>query len=238
MGLSPAGARVSDIYATYHIGDYYPYEGCRFPAYITVQHDSTRLHSVLHRLCNVSDKPFILLIPTRDMLDLQSEQTLSNRGSVCFFLQDIAHVQQDGSIETADFYRKSMRDFHARVIPSENHVAFFPTPPGTKWGEVRMKFPDNDHTTISVGDVVRRFNFSEIGMRDRRDNKRTKQWDLLQEIARNGGVLDRSVGDPSSNKKQKHELSEKLRRILRIEGDPFFYDEESGCWKCLIRLSA
>lgn len=239
MGFEPAWTRLEDLHQTYHIGDYYPYEGYRFPVYLTVQHDRCRMERVVYRLCSTGRKPFVFLVSTKLLLGEECEQAISSLGSVCFVLSDIARILPNGGLQTAEYYQSAMRDFHNRAIPAaEGQIAFFPTPPGSTWGSLHISFPDNDHMTCRIGDVVRRFNFAEVGMRDRRNNGRTKQWDLMLEIARNGGVLDRSVGDPKANKKQKQELSEKLRRVFRIEGDPFVYDEMSGCWQILIHLSA
>lgn len=238
VGLEPAWTRLENLHQTYHIGDYYPYEGCRFPVYLTIQHDRCRMERVVYRLCSTGRRPFVLLVPTRLLLNEKCEQAVSSWGSVCFALCDIARILPNGALQIAEYYKSAMRDFHIRIVPAESRTAFFPTPPGSTWGSLYISFPDNDHMTCRMGDVVRRFNFAEVGMRDRRNNGRTKQWDLMLDIAHNGGVLDRSVGDPRSNKKQKQELSEKLRRVFRIEGDPFIYDEISGCWQILVHLSA
>lgn len=239
MGFEPAWTRLEDLHQTYHIGDYYPYEGCRFPVYLTVQHDRCRMERVVYRLCSTGKKPFVLLVPTRLLLSEDCEQAVSSRESICFVLSDIARILPNGDLQIAEYYQSAMRDFLGRVIPGAgSQTVFFPTPPGSTWGSLYISFPDNDHMTCRIGDVVRRFNFAEVGMRDRRNNGRTKQWDLMLEIARNGGVLDRTVGDPKANKKQKQELSEKLRKVFRIENDPFIYDEMSGCWQILIHLSA
>lgn len=239
LGLAAVNRPLVGLHRTYQVGDYYPYEGYRFPAYLTIQHEATRLERIIYRLCSTSRTPFILLLPTRALLDEGCEHAIRDHGSVCFALTDTARIGADGSLTIADSYRSAMREFHARVVPAEkSEVAFFPTPPGSTWCALHISFPDNDHMACRIDDTVRRFNFAEVGMRDRRSNGRTKQWDLMLEIARNGGVLDRSIGDPRANKKQKQELSDKLRRVFRIEGDPFLYDETSGCWQALIHLSA
>lgn len=239
MGLASVEHTVHGMHRTYRVGDYYPYEGYRFPAYLTVKHEPEQLERIVYRLCATASAPFILLLPTRAMLSEDCERTIRDRGSVWFALADIARVRAEGTLEISDSYHSAVREFHSRVVPQEKcEVAFFPTPPGSTWGSLHISFPDNDHMTCRIGEVVRRFNFAEVGMRDGRSNGRTKQWNLLLEIAGNGGVLDRSVGDPKANKKQKQELSEKLRRVFHIEGDPFLYDEMSGCWQSLIHLDA
>src|SRR5262249_29258922 len=78
-----------------------------------------------------------------------------------------------------------------QVLPAENPEpagVFFPTPPGARWVDVHIRFLDGERVAVTVKDVSRTLNYTQMGMVDKRNSTPTKQWTLLLAFSRAYGV--------------------------------------------------
>jgi len=117
----------------------------------------------------------------------------------------------------------------------------FPTPPGTKWGEIKIRFVDGHRVSICVGAVKRVYNYTQMGMYNKKNGNPTVQWDLLQEFSRAYGMIDipRKL-DPQGAKrqKQKEKLAKELKHFFGIKVDPIQTLEDGKTWRTRFQIES
>jgi len=69
-------------------------------------------------------------------------------------------------------------------------VVPFPTPPGSTWSDVQIKFIDGHTVSIKIKSKTRVYNFTQMGMVDIRSGNPTKQWKLLESFAEASGTIN------------------------------------------------
>ena len=115
----------------------------------------------------------------------------------------------------------------------------FDTPRGTDWHQIVIRFLDGHTVNVVVGTNSRRYTYAEMNMKDGRSGNPTKQWNLLQDLARNNGSL--SWNSSTANTKQKKQvelLAHRLKKFFNISGSPFYDYQRGSGWKMKIRLEA
>jgi hypothetical protein len=76
-----------------------------------------------------------------------------------------------------------------------------------------------------------------MGMVSKRNGKPTKQWLVLQALARHrGSITWKDSESDRTFQKQKQELSKRLREFFRIESDPIVWDKRDHCYRCLFTI--
>ena len=109
----------------------------------------------------------------------------------------------------------------AKLVRAANS-AFFPTPAGATWGQVRLRLVDGHTVSVTVGATHGVFTYAQLGMANRKSGNPTVQWELLRLFAQGDGVLTwRSAGAERRNQKRRELLARCLARFFRIGGDPF-----------------
>lgn len=117
-----------------------------------------------------------------------------------------------------------------RAMPEAEAAQSFPTPDGSRWEDVSLRFIDGETLSITVKDVSKRFLFSEMGMSDGRNKKPTKQWRLLESFAKERGYLDWDSSDADRrNQKRRENLARDLSQFFGIKEDPFV--AEGNGWR-------
>ena len=115
----------------------------------------------------------------------------------------------------------------------------FPTPSGTSWQDITIRFLDGHTISVTMGHASVRYNFAELGMKDSRDGNPNTQWKLLSILAENGGRLSwqESAAGPK-RKKQVELLARRLQDFFGIEENPFHpYTKGSG-WQIKVCLES
>ena len=123
--------------------------------------------------------------------------------------------------------------------PEENDARlFFPTPPDAIWENVSIRFKDGHTVSIKVKSVGGVFNYTQMGMANKKNGDPTLQWKLLETFAEERGTLDWS-SDKADRKNQKRRelLAANLRDFFRIEGDPFRLTDDGNGWQALFLIS-
>jgi len=111
-------------------------------------------------------------------------------------------------------------------------MAHFPTPPGAVWEEVSIRFRDGHTVSAKVRDAKGVFNYTEMGMVDRKSGNPTVQWQLLRAFADGHGLLDWARrGADRKNQKRREKLARNLRAFFRIQNDPFTVMEDGTGWE-------
>ncbi|MDI6733384.1 MAG: hypothetical protein QME51_04595 [Planctomycetota bacterium] len=123
--------------------------------------------------------------------------------------------------------------------PSVKVFVTFPTPAGTKWGEITIQFVSNDSVKISVkGIAPQRFTFAEMGFKDRRKGDLpNKLWEILKYLAKEKGSLSWD-SDKAEPKLQQNisRLRRQLKRFFVLKDDPFLSYKQVGKWKTKFKI--
>ena len=195
------------------------------------------------RLVGHLDRPFILFVPARDVVDPETVEYLRGHRARVLFLEEILTVEvrtwqlQRPAEEVLREFRRSVLAEPSLRVPTHR----FPTPPGTRWQDVTIRFLTQHQVHVQVGHVSEVFHFTQIGMQDGRRNpvEPDKQWGLLVDFAEGRGVVGWSTTN-ENRKRQKHKegLSKVLRGFFGISDDPFESLEDRDGWRTKFRRVA
>lgn len=105
--------------------------------------------------------------------------------------------------------------------PKPQNVQGFPTPPGTKWEDITIKFFDGHTVYITAGDKSGQYSYEAMGMNNRKSSKPNKQCELLEKLAENHG--EATFKNDSKLKATKKNLTKSLRIFFGLTSDPFEY---------------
>ena len=130
--------------------------------------------------------------------------------------------------------------FHTDNISLQKNdsLVFFPVPPDATWDDVVMSFKDGYTISIKVQSVSGVFNYTQMGMADKRNTNPTKQWELLRAFADGNGILDWTSSHANRrNQKRREILAANLRNFFRIDSDPFRLTDNGKGWQARFRIS-
>lgn len=127
----------------------------------------------------------------------------------------------------------------ALVIAPERRRAVdpFPTPDGTSWEEVSIRFLSDHRVSITVRSSIDTRNYAEMGFADRRGGNRSRPdsaWELLRKLAEQGGTLTRSQEAGVEWRKVEKRIQQirgRLRLFFQIHDDPFHPFQRVHCYQ-------
>ncbi len=231
FGLFEETDSATDLPGTTRIGVYSPYAGYRFPVYLTIQIEPDDFNRILDGLLSRDDNPFILLAPTRNHCSAMAEKRLAAKGSIFIPLSENVSRQFQLLRSTDDIFANLPR-------PKENDARlFFPTPPDAIWENVSIRFKDGHTVSIKVKSVGGVFNYTQMGMANKKNGNPTIQWKLFEAFANSKGEIDWKNSHAHPNlKKQKQELANCLKEFFQLENDPIEWDKGSKAYRCRFRI--
>jgi hypothetical protein len=187
------------------------------------------------------DRPFIVLVPARDVVDPATIEYLRGHRARLLFLEEVLAVQ-GGTWSLQRPAEGILREFRLSVLDQPRLRAptlRFPTPPGTRWQNVTIHFLTQHQVQVQVGRVAEVFDFLQLGMQDGRKNpvEPDSQWHLLVDFAENRGVVRwRSTAENRRRQKQKENLSKLPRAFFGLDEDPFEPLEDRRGWRAKSRV--
>ena len=235
FGIEPHDRYHSDE-AAILIGVDRPMSGISIPVYI--QH--LRLADALLHTVDSCDGPFVFFRWKSEPIDERSRSWLQRRSSLLLTIDEIAILNDRGGIDFAESAQQQLNEFrriHLPNIDAGNPGIQFPTPAGTRWFQVAIRFKDDECVQVTVGDVSQIYNFTQMGLVDARNGRPTKQWELLRMMAAQRGVYTwHSPGACRKNKKRREVLSKQLREFFGIEGDPIELTDDKKGYRTVFKL--
>jgi len=226
---------VPNVFDVWHVANYAPSAGFRFPVYLSFIASPSDLESAALAL-TVSDSPFFLVVPTRSLITQRLTDILARAKSSLLIADEIIGLDTAGQLaclnDSHEMTFAAFRDVHVPKTEPELGSFFFPTPPAATWSDVSILFKDAHTISAAAGGDAHVLNYTQLGMVDRKTGNPTKQWELLHRFAQgNGRIDDRRKGKPGDrDRTQKTRLTADLARIFRIEGHPFLLDAD-GNWR-------
>ncbi|MCE7975494.1 MAG: hypothetical protein DYG92_14425 [Leptolyngbya sp. PLA1] len=239
LGLSGTPSSVGMGNRLWWLGDYVPVEGERFPVYLATTRDAQSLLRSAGHVSALSQRPFVLVTPTRAGASEELNRVVEGRSSAWITLAETLSWQGEGMFEPKQPVEDVLRRFvnaHVKLQATAN-TARFPTPPGATWPEVRIRFLDGHTVAVQVRDRSGRHGFADMGMVNSKNNTPTVAWELLRAFAEERGHLTWSSRKASAdNRKRKQTLADRLRAFFGIDEDPF--ELLDGGWRARFRLES
>jgi hypothetical protein len=211
---------------SWQIGWYIPVAGQRFATALILPVSADQVHHGAVRLRDYYDQAFLLLVPTRTVIEVETVDFLRAAKSRVLFLEDVLGVGTTGDWQLLRSAEDLLRDFRCDVV---GDVRFgmpqhrFPTPPGSSWSDVTIRFINGHEVEPRVrGQGGGVFGYAHMGMAKTNKDEPTVQWDLLRSLAEGRGELfwPRTIGRKTVQK-QRERLANHLRDFFGIDGDPF-----------------
>jgi len=219
------------------LGDYVPVEGERFPVYLATTRDASSLLRSAGHVSALSQRPFVLVTPTRAGASDELNRVVDGRGSAWITLCESLSWQGEGVFEPTRAMAEILAGFtarHVKVAAAHFDAPRFATPAGSRWSDVRIRFTDAHTVSVTVKQESGVFDFASMGMGVARTRKPDVQWALLYAFAKGMGTLDWSSPEASpKNQKRRERLAEKLQTFFGIDGDPIRIEGKG--WATLFR---
>lgn len=226
---------------TWCIGSYEPLAGERFSLCLAFLTTGDEAHSAAVRLVGHLDRPFILLVPARDVIDPETVEYLRGHRVRLLFLEEVLTVD-GGTWHLQRSAEEILREFRLSVLDQprlRTPTLRFPTPPGTRWQNVTIRFLTPHQVHVQVGRVAEVFDFLQLGMKDGRKNpiEPDSRWSLLVHFAEHRGIVRwRSTTENRRRQKHKEGLSKALRTFFGIDDEPFEPLEDRRGWRAGFRV--
>jgi hypothetical protein len=172
------------------------------------------------------------------MLSSRNETMLDSRGSLVVPLDQSLLLSDDGEWCLSPWARQQLVAFRDRLMPPAKTVTGrFPTPSGSRWSDVEMRFSDTEKISVNIGDQRQVLTYSQLGLVDSRSGKPSKQWELLLKFAREHGMMTWLSPDACrKNRKQRELLNKSLQQFFDIEGEPIELTDDRKGWRCVFKL--
>ncbi len=238
LGLSAPAAIGTGQAGVLHVGDFEPIAGRRFPVHLFIQGDAQSLGDLASRLWAATTTAFILLTPTRQQVALDLAEKLAGWKARVAALSDLL-VWNGSAFVATEAATTMLTEFRAAVMPDDGTVnkERFPTPAGASWGDVSIKFVDGHSVSVRCKSESGVFNFTQMGMVDRRNGEPDVQWALLYSLAAGHGQISwRSGSADAKNKKRKQTLNERLTAFFGIRGEATVWDDGAKVYRCCFVL--
>lgn len=233
LNLQPDSSQDALAPGLFRLGTYSPFAGYRFSVFLAINVAQEDFDGAVATAISLADGPFILLAPTGEYLNGRLEGFLRGRKSYFLALYEIAGLDDKGRLVKA--VDDPLGEFRKTVIPesqADSSMEFFPTPADAQWRDVVIQFKDGHTVSVRVKGERGVFNYTQMGMANKKNGAQTLQWELLKAFSERNGQLDWSSSKADSkNQKRSENLAANLRDFFRIEGDPIYWDSEAKCYK-------
>jgi hypothetical protein len=240
FGVDPDFNEVTGLQQTYRVGDYHPQAGKRFPLFLTIQTDPASLRDVTTRLCAATDTAFILVVPTSRFSDLAMVDLLGRQKARGTALADLFENDGAKKLVATKAAKTLIAEFHEAVLPNEDKgpPEKFPTPPDAIWSDVVIKFEDGHRVSVRCKSKTGVFNYTQMGMADRRNGNPDVQWQFLWDLSDGHGKMSStSRRADRKNVKRKQGLDERLRAFFGINEEAVTWDDDASEYRCRFQLS-
>ncbi|MBF0370492.1 MAG: hypothetical protein HQL52_13650 [Magnetococcales bacterium] len=226
---------VEGLSECWHVGDYTPFAGRRFPVYMLLAFHETKRAEAVQRLCRISAGPFMLAVPIASAVSTETVTLLQAHKGHLLRLDEMLMDGGNGRFAISQTANEYITAFHDEIFPQEEEIPStpaFPTPPNATWRDLRIRFLDGHRATLLCQGVSETVSFSTMGMENRRSREPSVQWELLEKLAQNHGRFSwQSSGANNQVPQQVRRLNKDLERFFGIDNHPVEWkkDEKAYC---------
>lgn len=224
-------ATAADLrHGLYRLGEHLIASGTGFPVVLlTPDGTSSQPLAALPALPAALDgpRPLVLLAPTRTLLGDGLLDALKARGGLAVPLMEEVGADGAGSLASLRLAAEIFGPVRDRLIQQHKIRApehRFPTPPGTTWEQITIRFITQHQVHVQAGSETGVYEFTQMGMADTRKKPAEPdvQWQLLLDFAESGGAFTWEHSNAGRSKqKTKEKLANALKSFFGIGDDPF-----------------
>ena len=238
IGFEVAFERLGGPMYRFRFGHFGNPNGSGFSQYLAKVSDPRRLDWCIDALLAETQRPFVLFLTSNRMLNSRNETALSARGCLIIPLEQAMLRNEDGEWNLSQWARQKLVAYRDRLMPPATTVAGrFPTPTGSRWSDVELRFSDTEKISVTIRDQRQVLTYSQLGLVDSRSGKPSKQWELLLKFAREHGMMTWLSPDACrKNRKQRELLSKSLQQFFDIDGEPIELTDDRKGWRCVFKL--
>jgi hypothetical protein len=198
--------------------------GERFAVCLLLPASDDQVHETAIRLQGYLDKPFVLVVPLHKQAASETVEYLRGGQSRILHLEDLLGVEAGewsalpSTAGALDSFRNDVVGGSRFRMPEHR----FPTPPGTTWESVIIRFITGHQIHIRAAGQSGVFEYTQLAMVNEKDGQPTLQWALLSEVADGRGEYRwPRAQDRGRLKKRRDRLAQNLRAFFGIEDNPF-----------------
>jgi hypothetical protein len=222
----------------YRLGHFGNPNGSGFFLYLAKVSAPNRLDWCIDALLAETQRPFVLFLTSNRMLTSRNDTALGTRGCLVIPLEQAMFRSDDGEWSLSQWARGQLVAFRDRLMPPAKTVAGrFPTPSGSRWSDVEIRFSDTEKISVSIRDQRKMLTYSQLGLVDSRSGRPNQQWTLLQKFAKGHGIMTWLSPDAcKKNRKQRELLNKSLQQFFDIDGEPIELTDDRKGWRCVFKL--
>lgn len=186
--------------------------------------------------------PRVLLTPTRSSVGASAIRYLDTLGVTRLALADIL-VSDDRhrlvAVQPVEILFTELRAAVAGASDAADPDLVWALPPDARWEEITIVFVADEVINVTFRAQTRRFEPDQVGMKDARSGKPSRQWSYLKMFALARGRLPVHPSKRiAGHQKQKQELSARLRSCFGIQDEPVPVRDGDYCARFVIRGDA
>lgn len=186
--------------------------------------------------------PSVLLTPTRSSLVAAATRYLDTLGITRLALADILIADDRRrlmAVQPVEVLFAELRAAIAGASDAADPDLVWPMPPDARWEEITIVFVADAVINVTFRAQTRRFEPDQLGMKDARSGKPSRQWSYLKMFALARGRLPVHPSKKiAGHQKQKQELSARLRSCFGIQDEPVPVRGGDYCARFVIRGDA
>ena len=183
------------------------------------------------------DAPFAVATVTDRFVGAEGRATIRSSGGMHALLCDAVGADDQGTL--VGQYASAGGFCRGLSVRGSGPTTSWVLPPDARWEELGFDFVELEVINVRFRGETRRFEPEHLGMKNRKNGRPTLQWSLLRQMALAGGQLTwRDPGATIRIKKQKQELSDRLKAAFGIEGDPIQWDGDGNAYVARFVLRA
>jgi hypothetical protein len=238
IGFDVAFERLGGPMYRFRLGHYGNPNGSGFSLFLAKVSDPGRLDWCIDAFLAENRRPFVLFLTSRRILSNRNEALLDSRGCLVVPLEQALSRGDDHVWSLSPWARQQLVVFRDRLMPPVKiMVGRFPTPTGSRWCDLEMRFIDSEKINVNIRDQRQVLTYSQLGLVDSRSGKPSKQWELLKLFAREHGVMTwLSPGACRQNRKRRELLNKSLQQFFEIDGEPIELTDDRKGWRCVFKL--
>lgn len=215
-------------------------EDSAFAVYLATTRSAAELARSAAHVAAWSRRPFVLVTPTRGGGSDELDKLLAGREAARLTLDSVLDWRGENVFHAARPLQEHLESFLARHAPAKamsKQPKQFPTPRGSAWSDVSIRFLGSENVHVTVRGEVRELDPAGMNLLDGRTKKPNLQWQLLRAFGLAGGYISWKRGAASKEyQKRKETLARTLKAFFGIEGEPIVMDGKD--WRCRFKIIA
>jgi len=227
----------------WRIGSIALYADKTVPVFHSFARSVADIDRAAHAISMRHPHPFLLFHPVASRAGNAAYEAAERHKGKILGIDDLLVVFEEGTVRSRRTTLDGIQEWIQSLIPESAKPGSefrFPTPPGAIWENIKMEFTADANLVVTCGAISKVLEPEHLGMKDQRSGKPTDQWILLKAFALEKGAIDWSgVSEKEKNlrKKQKQELSKKLRQVFQLDKDPIAWIKKDCAYVCRFQIT-